>query len=259
MGQNLGVSANMKVASIVQARMGSTRMPGKVMMMIAHKPLLAHVIERLKRVKVTDTVIVATTRKKDDVVIVDCARQLGVETFRGEEQNVLKRYIDAAHRFHVDVVVRATSDNPLVDYAGIDAMIRHLLENDLDYVFVKNLPLGVSAEVVKTDALERSAPMIRKFASNPDHYEEHVTPFIIERPDLFKIQMLEANAEMARPWYRLTVDTVEDLELIRKIYSHLYHRDGDIVEIADVIYLLDSHPELVKINAHIEQKKKTLS
>jgi spore coat polysaccharide biosynthesis protein SpsF len=238
----------MKVIAIVQARIGSTRLPGKVLMNIANKPMLWHVVDRLKRAKTLNMIVLATSIKEQDRILVEFAEKNGMKSFAGSEDDVLDRYLRVAEKIGADIVVRVTADNPLTDPYIIDRMVTKHIEMSADYTCVNDLPLGTSAEVISIDTLKR----VHELGTKP-HYREHVTTFIKENPKLFDMYVMDIENNLQRPELRLTVDTEEDLNLMRIIYARLYRPDR-IISIDKVIDLLDKQPELRGINAHIKQK-----
>ncbi len=246
--------ALMKTVAIIQARTGSTRLPGKVLLDLACKPLLAHVVERAQRIQLADAVVVATTTAPaDDRIEALCARYAW-RCFRGEEMDVLDRYYQAAREVNARDVVRITSDCPLFCPRQADRVIRHHLDSRADYthnatVWGGGTPVGTGCEVLTFAALEASW----REGKEP-HHREHVTDYVYERGERFRTETVPAPPELWRPQYRLTVDTLEDLQLIRKIYGRLY-RPGQIIDLADVIRLLDHEPELLEINRHVVQKQ----
>lgn len=236
----------MKVVGIIQTRMGSTRLPGKTMMNIEGKHMLEHLIDRVKRSETLDSIVVATTNKTEDDVIVDLAEKCGVNWFRGSEGDVLDRYAKAAEKFNADIVVRVCADNPLTDPFEIDKLVRHHINTNADYSYnnlphPKGLPDGAGAEVISIDVLNK----IHKLATEQPH-REHVTLFILDNPVLFHIERLDADTRLRRQEFRLDVDYKEDLEFIREIYKRLY-KPGEIIKLKEVIDLLDKHPELHKL------------
>ncbi|MFC1621641.1 cytidylyltransferase domain-containing protein, partial [Candidatus Omnitrophota bacterium] len=234
------------VGIIIQARMGSTRLPGKVMKSILGKPMLQILIERLRHLDKNKTLIIATTRNKNDDVIEKLANELGVFCYRGDEEDVLDRYYQAARMYGLDVIVRITADCPFSDPALIDGLIEHYFRNpQADYaanVLTRTYPRGFDIEVFSFEALEKAAKEARK-----RYQREHVTPFIVENSRLVNYSN-NNDASM----YRVTVDTAEDFELVSFIFEELKDRSFGY---RDVVTLLDSRPDLVKINQHIEQKK----
>ncbi len=240
-------------AVIVQARMGSTRLPGKVDMELAGKPMLSHVIERLKRSKETDRIIVATSSKDHDDRVVEIAEDEGVNIYRGSEQDVLSRYIKAAEEFKVDIVVRVTADCPLIDPITVDKLIRKFIASeDSDYMRLEGYPRGLETGICDLETLRK---VDSKVTDDPDEalYREHVTLYIYRHPEEFSIAFKSAPEDMKRD-HRLCVDEPKDFELIEEIYDRLYE-EGTIIDIKDVLTLLDKDPGLADINADVEQKR----
>lgn len=245
----------MKVVAVIQARMGSTRLPGKVMMKLCGKSVLEHVIMRVRACPRVDEVVVATTTNPRDNVIVEEAGRCGVETCRGSEQNVLSRYYEAAKRFKANVIVRVTSDCPLFDPDLLGLMIHRfigLLEKgkDVDYLsntLTRTYPRGLDAELFTMAALEKAHS-----EASRDIELEHVTPYIWKNPGMFQISEYKGEENLSN--HRWTLDTPEDLELISNIYNALCFK-GEIFSTERVLELLREHPELSSINVRIEQKK----
>jgi len=237
-----------KVVAIIQARMNSTRLPGKVLEEIGDKSILEILINRLKRVKEIDLIVVATTENEKDDKIVEIVRKLGVEWYRGSEDNVLRRFIDTSAAVNADIIVRVTADNPLTDPGLMDKLIEAHLENKVDYTHCVGAPLGVGAEVVNTKVLERIDSITRDA-----EYREHVTLYIVDHPELFKIHTVKAeDFGLKYPNFRLTVDTEEDLELMRRLQQNLAKLEK--LEILKAIEFLNEHPEISKVNEHVKQK-----
>lgn len=241
-----------KVGVIVQARMGSTRLPGKVAKEIVGKPMLVHIIERLKKAKKIDQIIVATSLKEDDQRVIEIAGSVEVATYRGSEDDVLSRYIDAAEKYQLDVIVRVTGDCPLIDPVTIDELINEFLGTDgLDYMRLEGYPRGLDTGICDIETLKRVEDEVTS-DTDEDLYREHVTLYIYRNPEKFDIGIKEAPEELKRD-YRLCVDEIDDYELVDEIYRRLY-REGEIIDIGDVIDLLDKEPSLARMNSDIEQK-----
>lgn len=242
----------MKVTIITQARMTSTRLPGKVLKTVLGKPLLAYQIERLRRVPNADEVMVATTTNPEDDPIIELCASLGVPVHRGSEMDVLERYHGAAKASGADVVVRVTSDCPLIDPEVSALVIERFLSarGALDYVSntqQRTYPRGLDTEIFPFALLELAS----KEAVIP-YEREHVTPFFYTRPERFRIgQVVDAQDNNTQRW---TVDTPEDFELIRLLLERLLPTKPDFA-MRDVLDVLRQNPEWVQINAHIEQKK----
>lgn len=242
----------MKVAAIIQARMGSTRLPGKILKTVLGKTLLEYQIERVKRAKSIDDIIVATTTKKCDDPIVQMCQQLSIPFYRGSEDDVLSRYFEAATHFQVDVVVRLTSDCPIIDPEVIDKTVDVYLDNSqmVDYVsntLKRTFPRGLDTEVfpyrVLKEAFDHSVDKI---------YREHVTSYLYSHPEIYTLKNVASEQNYGE--HRWTVDTPEDFNLISHIIESLYPIKKEYV-LGDVINLLADNPEWVEINRHIEQKK----
>jgi spore coat polysaccharide biosynthesis protein SpsF len=242
----------MKIGAIIQARMGSTRLSGKVMKKIKGKTVLQHVIERLQRSKLVHEFVIATTIHERDNTIENEALKYGVKTFRGSENDVLSRYYYAAKENEIDVVIRITSDCPLIDPCVIDDIISVYLDGGYDLVTnagsdltQRTYPRGLDAEVFSFEALEDA------FVNAKEKYQsEHVTPYIYEHSS--KIHYFKNDVDYSK--YRWTLDTEEDFELINGIYNRLYKGRHDFY-LNDIIELFKQEPNLLTINAHIEQKK----
>ncbi len=246
------VKGRPRIVAIIQARIGSTRLPGKVLKELAGQPMLWHVVNRARQAKTpSETIVATTTQPEDDAVVQLCERQ-GWTYFRGSADDVLDRYYRAALVFKAELIVRINADCPLIDPHIIDYVIKAHLSSGADYTFcgvIGGFPLGLDTEVFNFKTLERTYREAKQ-----DYEREHVTPYIYEHPGIFKINSVKATGKLKRPDLRLTVDTKEDFELIEAIYQRLY-RNGKIFYIEDVIELLDEHPELTAINAGIRQKK----
>lgn len=246
----------MKVVAIVQARMSSTRLPGKVLMKIKNKPMLEHTIDRLKKAKTLNEIVIATTNKEQDKPIIELAKKCSVSHFAGSEDDVLDRYLNAAKKARADIIVRVTADCPLIDPNTLDKVVKCHLKSQPDYTRIlidennpKSFPRGLDTEVFSMEALKRAHRLGKK-----PHHREHVTPFIYEHPEMFKVAVIEAKNNLRRPDLRLCADTKEDLRLIREIYDRLY-KPRKTLDIHDVIKLLDDHPEMRHINIEVKQKE----
>lgn len=244
----------LKVGAVVQTRMGSTRLPGKVMMELCGKPVIRHVIDRLKQARHLDSIVIATTLEAQDDVIAAQARENGVGCFRGSESDVLSRYYYAAKENGLDIVVRITSDCPLIDPLIIDDLVKFYKSNAYDLVanispdvVQRTFPRGLDAEVFSFKILEEAFNKASK-----EYQREHVTPYIYEYGSKIYCYKSEKNYSA----YRWTLDTEDDLKLIKAVYQHLYKGVHDFY-LKDVLALMEKHPELSSINAHVEQKKLT--
>lgn len=241
----------MKVTALIQARIGSTRLPGKVLMDITGKPMLLRVVERVRQSKLIDQVVVATSVLPADDRIVSFCMEKKICCGRGGEQDVLDRfYTIIKNQFPSDIIVRITSDCPLIDPAIIDAVIKKMLcmKDGADYACnflpARTYPRGLDTEVFTQKALRRAW----REDTKPE-WREHVTPYMYRNPHLFRIASLQNVRNLSG--MRWTVDTREDLEFVRKIYAHFSECSFSWT---DVVRFLDKNPELQKINDHIAQK-----
>ncbi|HEC34795.1 MAG TPA: acylneuraminate cytidylyltransferase [Chloroflexi bacterium] len=240
----------MKVVAIIQAHMGSTRLPGKVLKDLAGEPMLARVVDRTRRTQTLDEVVVATTVQPADEAIVHLCAERGRPCFRGSEEDVLDRYYQAAVAHQADVVVRITSDCPLIEPEIVDRVVREFLERqpEVDYACNtlprRTFPRGLDTEVMRFDVLEQAW----REDDNPA-WREHVTPYIRRHPDLFHIHGVVNEVDYSH--MRWTVDTPKDLAFVRRIYDHFGHGRFSWRE---VLVALEEHPEWLEINRHVRQK-----
>lgn len=230
--------SNPKVAAVIAARMGARRLPGKVLAPIMGRPILSLLIERVKRAKNIDGIVVATTVKQEDDKIAVLGRKEGVKVFRGSEKDVLRRVLMAAKKYHGDIVVRLTGDNPLTDPAYIDKGVKLFLTGKYDYVANDNIeltmPRGLDVEIFSVKSLEK----ISRITKNPDD-REHVTRFFYQHPKIFRLKAFGPPKKDWLPGRHLAVDTREDLGRVRKIFEALYPKDKDF-DYQDIVNLLKS-------------------
>jgi spore coat polysaccharide biosynthesis protein SpsF len=238
----------MRIVTIVQARMGSTRLPGKVMLDLVGSTVLGRVVQRLRRAESTGELVIATTSDPaDDVIVNECDR-LGVNVFRGEEDDVLDRYYFAARAFDADVIVRITSDCPLIEPEISDATIHAFLQRRPDYAsntLQRTFPRGMDTEVISAQALADTW----KAAKQP-YQRSHVTAYIYENPRKFDLLSFAGDVDYSSQ--RWTLDTPEDLRFIRAVYEHMENPDN--FNWRDVLLLLEEKPELLELNGHVTQK-----
>lgn len=243
-----------KVVAVVQARMSSERLPGKVLMPLAGRPALWHIIERLKRVRAIDEVIVATSdRSEDDPIdaLVGWLADPKVRSFRGSRDDVLSRFYLALAETDADVVVRITGDTPLICVEHLERMLEHLQTSPsvgVDAHFARTgLTLGFGSEAYRVGAIVDA----HLLAMRPEE-REHVTLFIKERAQVYPVDYIKPDAALCSG-FRLTMDYPEDYALLREIYDALY-RPGDIVDCRRVLEWLHRRPDLVERNAHCLQR-----
>lgn len=240
------------VVAVIQARMGSTRLPGKVLRPIAGQPLLWHIIRRLRRSKLIDDIAIATTTNPLDEAIVEFGAAHRVTVVRGPENDVLARFAIAAERLDADVIVRVSSDAPFLDAGFIDHLVSHLMAQKGDYVLMEEGALCAHEGV---DPLTRRglAKLLREAHDDPVA-REHVTGYFKLHPDFVPIAHAPAYPPLARKAGRLTIDTPDDLAFVEAVHARLEARAGE-ASLADLLMLLEREPELRGINSHVKQKQ----
>ena len=241
---------NKKIIAIVQARLTSTRLPEKVMKTLAGRPVLSHVFNQLSYSKMLDKMVLATSNNKSDDPIERWAIQNQIEYYRGDLNNVLKRFFDAAKYFRADVIVRITADCPLIDPNVVDHVIDGFIKGDYDYYANINPPTfpdGLDTEVFSFCTLEKAFINAKKKSEI-----EHVTPYVINHPEQFKI----GNYKMAMNYehYRWTLDNPEDYHFLSKIFDNLYH-ENSYIKYTDVIKFLDINKSLLVINKNLRRNE----
>jgi spore coat polysaccharide biosynthesis protein SpsF len=238
----------MKIVTIIQARMGSSRLPGKVLMDLGGKTVLARVFKRACGASlVHQTVIATTTLPADDLIVEECQR-LGAVCSRGSEDNVLDRYYRTALANDAGIVVRVTSDNPLVDPDLIDEVISKILSSGADYAdnrSPRSYPIGLDVEAFTMAALQKAW----RESTRPDE-REHVTPYLYQHPEIFDCVSVTGPFDCSH--YRWTLDTTEDLCLIREIYSRLGNQDR--FSWGEALAVMEAGTPLNWINSHVIQK-----
>jgi spore coat polysaccharide biosynthesis protein SpsF len=241
-----------RIVAIVQARMASTRLPGKVLADIAGEPMLARVVDRARRAEALDDLVVATTVDVSDDAVVSFCRARGYPCFCGHPTDVLDRYYQAARQSGARVIVRLTADCPLIDPGVIDDTVQAFLDADPPYDLVANrlaegrdFPIGLDTEVCSFRVLEEA------WREATDPYErEHVLPFIYERRERYRVLLFRGREDYGS--LRWTVDAAEDLEVVRRVYEHFGGRD-DFTWL-EVVELFRQDPSLAALNAHVEHR-----
>lgn len=238
----------MRTVAIVQARTGSTRLPGKVLLPLLGEPVLVHVVRRVARAARLDAVVVATTVSPRDDAIVGLGRDHGWAVERGSEEDLLQRYLDAARAHRADRIVRVTSDCPLVDPGLIDDVLALLDGSGADYASntlePRRLPRGLDVEAMTMAALEIAGREDRDPASR-----EHATPYLYRHPERFRLAGIHGDPDLSA--HRWTLDTPEDYELIRRIYEAL---GSDDFGWRDALAVVLAHPDWSELNRMVAQK-----
>jgi len=232
----------MKTVALIQARMTSSRLPGKVLQDIAGCPMLLRVVERAQQAKAIDLVAVITSTHESDDAIEQCCKENGIEVFRGNLDDVLDRYYQAAIHFHADAIVRITADCPLLDPAISDLVVETFKNGDYDYVsntIECTYPDGLDTEVFRFDALKRAWQ-----SASLKSEREHVTAYIYKHPELFRLGMVRHFEDYSA--LRWTVDTPTDLDFVRAVYANF---DGMHFGMTEILQFMKEHPEASAINA----------
>ena len=238
------------IIAILQARMGSTRLPGKVLKTIKKKTLLELYINRIKPCQLIDEIVVATTDLEQDNTIEELVVRLGFECFKGSEKDLLDRYYKCACRYNAEVIVRVTPDDPFVDYQVVDRGISIFLENNVDFVtnhLTPTYPEGLDVEIYSFSALEKLWYQAKLLSER-----EHVFPYIQNHPEEFRI--INFTQEQDSSHLRWTIDYECDYEMTKVIYDHLYEQKQIFLQ-EDILQLLQKYPEITRMNAHIQRKE----
>jgi len=240
------------VVAIIQARMGSSRLPGKVLQDIGGEPMLFREVVRARRAQSISQVIIATTTDRSDDAVAEMCTVNGIPCFRGDPYDVLDRYYQAARLFSAKTIVRLTGDCPLIDPREIDRTVDAFCAGGVDFAanrlpppWKRTTPIGMDTEVVTFDALERAWQ-----EADAKYAREHVMPYLYEESGRFKILLVDCEPDLGH--LRLTVDIPEDLELIRRIYAHFDNTDDFSLD--EILAFLDKHTELLKLNADVAHK-----
>ena len=246
-----------RVAAIIQARMGSARLPGKVLLPLGGKPVLWHVVQRLRQARTVNTVTIATSTLSQDDAIAQAATAWDIPCYRGSEQDVLDRYYQAAKEAGAEVIVRLPADKPLLDPQVVDEVVTEHVRMHVDYTsnmsasFPKDMiiPFGLEVETVSFSSLERAW----REAKAPSE-REHVLPYIYQHPNIFKIHRVLKPIKPFTPLPRLCLDTPEDYRVLRQIYDALWTEGQPPLNISAVFSYLRQHPDVVALDQGVQQR-----
>jgi spore coat polysaccharide biosynthesis protein SpsF len=240
----------MRIVATIEARMAATRLPGKVMFPLAGAPMLQRLVERVRRAKLIDEVVVASTVSSPDEVIAELCGRIDCRVYRGPVEDITQRLLNAAK--DADVIVQLTGDCPLIDPEHVDETVRRLTDAKADYASNSlhgcTFPIGFDVRAFTMEALRRSADL-----SDDPVDRVHGSYFIYRNPQLFRLIGWEAPADLHWPELRLTVDEPADFELVRRVFEHLYPAKPDFGA-AEVVALLRQRPDWVAINSAVRQK-----
>jgi len=235
-----------KITCIIQARTESSRLAGKVLLKLGKKTILQYLIERLKKSKNIESLILATTKKKKDNAICKVAKKQKIQIFRGDEKNVLKRYYLCAKKNHSSIIIRITADCPLIDIKYVDELIKVFKKNKYDYLtnlYFNYLPDGFHCEIFNFKTLENAFKSAKSFFD-----KEHVTSYIWKNPKKFKVNYFKGRKlKNFSKKIRLTLDYYEDYLLIKKIFDNLYYKNK-YFSLREILVFLKKNQKLLKIN-----------
>lgn len=237
------------IVGIIQARTGSSRLPRKILLEAAGKTMLEHMIERISNSKKLDKLVVATTTKQNDDVIVELCKKLNIDYFRGSEEDVLSRYADASEFFNATTVVRLCSDSPLLDGSILDNVLDSYISGNYDYVGnlepgPRTFPDGLSVEVLSSKLLKQANIDAKKPSER-----EHVFPYVQFNPKIFHVS--NVRNQKNHSFLRCTVDKHEDLEFVREIWKR-FPKSKKIIHMDDIIKIIDKEPKLLQINKNTD-------
>lgn len=238
---------DIKVVCCVQARMGSTRLPGKVMLPILGRPVIWHVVNRLRHSRLIDEIVISTSANPLDDVIGNFARSEGISCYRGKENDLMDRLYQTAKLFNANAIVRITADCPLIDPKVVDTVVKKFLDNaeKVDYVsniIKRTFPDGLDTEVIGYEALHKAWQEV-----TDEFWREWATMYFVENPQKFRLMNVEYFRDLSK--LRWTLDYREDLEFIREVYKHLYSNNENIFYMEDILKLLEQRPEIAEINS----------
>jgi spore coat polysaccharide biosynthesis protein SpsF len=244
----------MKVVGIIEARMGSSRLPGKVLLPFGGLPALELLLTRVRSTEQLDEVVVATTEEKSDQAIVELCKRIGVKSFSGSENDVMKRVLDTARHLEADLICELMGDSPFLDPAEINRAISEYLVRDCDYLSnfwpQNTYPLGFAAQVYQTEVLAKAEALTQDPIDR-----SHVTTFIYQNPDLFKLEGINAPTECHAPDLRLALDQSEDYEAMQAVFDGVKGRENPLFSMEDCVRFLRNNPEIAKINQSVRVKK----
>ncbi len=245
----------MKIVAVIQVRMGSTRLPGKVMKEVVGKPILELLIERLRYSRLINQIVIATTELKRDDVISNLSKRLSISCFRGSEDDVMGRVLGALRQYEADIGVEIFGDCPLIDPAIVDSIIQCYIINKDKYDFVSNdlkttYPPGLETEVYSVSAFADAADR-----TQDPQIREHSTLYMRQHPELYRLYNIEAPPELHYPDTYIELDTPEDFKVIKTIYESLYG-EGKIFSAQEILDFLKQNPHIAQQNRGVERRWK---
>lgn len=235
----------MKSAIFLSARDKAKRLPKKLFLEIKGKPIIEHLIDRLKTAKLPDLIVLCTSINPDDITLVETAEKNGIQFFQGSEDDKLDRYLKAAGRFGVDFMTVVDGDDIFCDPEYIDKIIEKFKKTDADYIICNNLPLGVTAFGISQEGLKKVCEL--KGETDTEVWGGYFT-----ETGLFKVAYLEPDKELRHPEYRMTLDYKEDFEFFKTVFDKLYAPDK-VFSLKEIIQLLEKEPWIAKINSQVQK------
>jgi spore coat polysaccharide biosynthesis protein SpsF len=246
----MGFISDSKYGVIIQARTGSSRLPGKVLMDVEGQPMLLRQLRRLQHGLKVPKLVVATTEDPSDKPVEELCRDNGFECFRGPRDDVMNRFILSAQGYDISYIIRVGGDDPLIDWECCNTLIDIHREKLYDFMYASNRdgwPYGCAAELIDRGVLEQIHT-----ATTNSSYLEHTIPYFLDHPEEFQILKVKGPKELNRPDYYFTVDYPEDIKLIREIFKRLKD-EGDYFPLRRAIELIDENPEIININRHLHR------
>jgi spore coat polysaccharide biosynthesis protein SpsF len=238
---------NKNIAIFITARMGSTRLPGKHMLPIEGKPIIEHLVDRVKFAKLKTPIILCTTIRDEDDILEKEANRLGILCFRGHSTDILKRWSDAAEKYEIDFIISAEGDDIFCDPDCMDKVVDCYLKTDADYIVCDDLPVGVTPTGIKVEALQKACRL-----KKDDHTEGQYRYFI--QTGLFRVERIKGNdPELAHPEIRMTLDYKEDYTFFKRIFHDLY-MDDEIFGMRKILRHLKGYPDIILINANMQKE-----
>lgn len=240
-------NGNLDIGALIIARLGSSRLPGKHLSVVSGRPIIEHVIERVRQATKIDRIVLCTTTRPDDLALVELARRAGIDHFQGSEHNLLQRFYDAASHYGIDFSVIVEADEVVCDWELMDAIVQRHINSGADYVVVRGVPIGSYLHGLRTAALAQVCGVLQeswetdgwgRYFTEPGPFSFNSEEILIDDPDLIF------------PPARMTLDWAEDLAMVREVYNRLYIQ-GKVFHLRDVMALLRREPELVEINRHL--------
>jgi len=235
----------MRMAAFITVRMKSTRLPKKALLEIEGRTTIEHLIGRVKAAKLPDVVVLCTSTHPDDEVLVEIAKRNGIKAFRGNPEDKLDRYLQAARKHRVDFIVNVDGDDILCDPDLIDKTIEHFKRTQADCIVWRGFPVGAVPTGIKVEALEKVCQL-------KEEKDTEVWGGYFTDTGLFKVEYLEAGKDLKHPEFRMTLDYPEDLEFFRAVFKKLYV-PGKIIPLRKVVHFLERNPDIVRINERVQK------